>query len=802
MTFFDALCKNRDRHIICGDFNARHTTLGDSQDTQSGQLLLDIILNNELIVTNDTYPTYFSDATLTDSILDHILITKSISHLFTDILIDDTDLGSDHNVITVWFGLKSMTDDKRDTTIKLYNKQDWKTINEQLIQRYKNVDLTHATSQLNAIDTKVDSLTELIQDIYNDLPEQNINRDRPTLPLTIQNILRDKRQARIHWKRTKNKHFKTEYNNLNKRAKLLIKQHKQQNWDNYCNDMELNGQKDSWKKIGSVVNKRTKSFDYPTLKTTDSDGTVLKHVTTTDKLTAFYESLKPTFEDNTDPPYFDNQHKSYIDRYVNDNADIFNCTKHDTSHTDEPITVSSAHVTLLIKALNPKKAAGPDKINHRLIKLLEGSLSTILSEIFTLSLRAGYIPKAWKQASVLVIKKPNKIASDPGNYRPISLLNCLGKLLETIVTSQLKSWAESNHKINIEQSGFRAKRSTQDQLFRLTQQIAQGLNRRQTTSAIFLDIEKAFDRVWHNGLRYKLAQLDTPPHLLKWVSNFLNNRKMQITINNKHSKTISVKYGVPQGSPLSPLLFLLYVADCPIKSMTRCSGTQFADDLSICTTSRSVNLNIKNLQAALYILSEWCNKWRIRLSQNKSKLIHFNRHRNATNLTVTINKQPISVCKEAKFLGITFDRRLTFNSHFKKQRQAAIGRLIKLRSLTSQKVGPSDTTMLRLYKCYVRSLFEYGNSATNIASLTTFKLWESIQTKFAHQILNIPSYISTINVNKFSNLLSVRNRNRLLSSKWYHTSQTSTETKQFINSIIKTFPDFDKFATPYDFCHE
>ena len=154
------------------------------------------------------------------------------------------------------------------------------------------------------------------------------------------------------------------------------------------------------------------------------------------------------------------------------------------------------------------------------------SLSVILSNIFSLSLKYGHIPKQWKQAAVLVIKNPDKLVSDPASYRLISLLNCLGKLLESIITIKLYSWAEANNKLNVEQSEFRNARSTQDQLFRLLQQIAQGLNRNHVTSTIFLDIEKAFDRVWHNGLMFKLAKLEAPPHLTRWAYNFLKDRTM------------------------------------------------------------------------------------------------------------------------------------------------------------------------------------------------------------------------------------------------------------------------------------
>ena len=424
-----------------------------------------------------------------------------------------------------------------------------------------------------------------------------------------------------------------------------------------------------------------------------------------------------------------------------------------------------------------------------------------MSDIFSLSLKHGYIPKAWKQAAVLLIKKPDKVSTNPANYRPISLLSCLGKLLEISINSKLNAWAEQNNKINIEQSGFRNHRSTQDQLFRLTQQISQGFNRKHTTTSVFLDIEKAFDRVWHNGLRHKLLSMDTPPHLLRWISNFLTDRTMKITINEKTSEPIFVNYGVPQGSPLSPLLFLLYVADCPFKNMKHCTATQFADDLSISTTSKNIEKNIKHMQKAIISLSEWCNNWRISISQSKTKLIHFSRGKFTSKQSVTINNSKITVCSETKFLGLTLDRKLLFNKHFSEQQSKASFRLHRLNMIHSGKFGPSQNSMLRLYKCYLRSLFEYGNASTNIASKTTFQKYEKIQRQFATRILRFPSHVSNNTINKHCNLDSIKDRNIYLSKKWYaKTQQPSSNVKQFTNSIIKIFPTIDKQLTPISFC--
>ena len=155
-----------------------------------------------------------------------------------------------------------------------------------------------------------------------------------------------------------------------------------------------------------------------------------------------------------------------------------------------------------------------------------------------------------------MILKPNKKKSVPGGFRPISLLCNLGKVLESIVTTRLYSWAESIKLLPPEQSEIRKKRLGNNRHFHLTQIVEQQFARCRTqhVGVIFLDVEKAFDRVWHNGLRYNLLNLNLPPLLARWISNFLKDRVVQTFIKGTTSTDVIINHGVPQGSPLSPLL--------------------------------------------------------------------------------------------------------------------------------------------------------------------------------------------------------------------------------------------------------
>ena len=165
-----------------------------------------------------------------------------------------------------------------------------------------------------------------------------------------------------------------------------------------------------------------------------------------------------------------------------------------------PDRIRFGEVTDILWKVNTRKACGPDHITNKIIRYLLPTLHIIIQDLINICVFHGYHPRAWKRAWALMIHEPSKRRSDPCSYRPISLLCCLSKVFEAIMTKRLMSWAENTDQLPTEQSGFRKHHSTNDKLFELTQAVG----------AVFLDIEKAFDRVWHNGLRYELLHMNAP----------------------------------------------------------------------------------------------------------------------------------------------------------------------------------------------------------------------------------------------------------------------------------------------------
>ena len=199
-----------------------------------------------------------------------------------------------------------------------------------------------------------------------------------------------------------------------------------------------------------------------------------------------------------------------------------------------------------------------------------------------------------------MLHKPGKPKSEITSYRPLSLTSCLGKILEKIITNRIKDRCNENNIINKQENGFRSKRNTNDNLFKLTQSLKQNINNGFVTSAVFLDVEKAFDQVWHAGLLHKMKKFGIDQNLLRWINSFLCERSISIKIKDIKSDFFSPKHGVPQGSPLSPILFTIYVSDIPQpENVQTTTLSQFADDIALWAYGRNIIMSQYKIQKHL-----------------------------------------------------------------------------------------------------------------------------------------------------------------------------------------------------------
>ncbi len=359
------------------------------------------------------------------------------------------------------------------------------------------------------------------------------------------------------------------------------------------------------------------------------------------------------------------------------------------------IYFSSSHVSKLIDKLRICKSAGPDGIHAKIIKECSTIFAVIFNIIFQKSLREGVLPYQWKEAHISALHKKGS-KSLCNNYRPVSLTSIVCKLLESIIRDAILPFLELNSKISVHQYGFRKGYSCATQLLEVMEDFTSYYDMSLDFDCIYLDFAKAFDRVSHSNLLYKLSSIGIQGNILKWITSFLSNRKQRVVVNGVKSSWTDITSGIPQGSVLGPILFIIFINDLPISVTSHIKI--FADDTKIYNSIDNSTL----LQDDLNNLVAWSKKWLLPFNIDKCNVLHYGKHNTKT--TYIMDDKPLTADKLMTDLGVTFQDSLTFNEHISKCVSKANSRLGIIRN-TFQTLTRDN--FIPLYKSLVRPVIEY-----------------------------------------------------------------------------------------------
>ena len=425
--------------------------------------------------------------------------------------------------------------------------------------------------------------------------------------------------------------------------------------------------------------------------------------------------IPPIFHNNEFISDFQDKAKIFNDYFSEqctplvNNSETPNRIMLETNEILEFFVFSSTDILNIITNLDSNKAHGYDNISVRLIKICGISICRPLEIIFSNCISQGVFPDYWKRANVVPVHKKNEKYLVK-NYRPISLLPIFSKIFERLIFNSLYNYLISNNLLSTHQSGFKPGDSCTNQLLSITHLINSSFDNHESLEVrgVFLDMSKAFDRVWHEGLIYKLKTLGITGKFLMLLESFLSDRKQRVVINGQNSDWLQINAGVPQGSILGPLLFLVYVNDLPrnLKSTVKL----YAYDVSLFSVVENPIISADELNHDLRKISEWAYNWKMSFHPDRLKQaieVLFSRKRKIVDHPDLIfNGNKLTRSNSQKHLGMILDQKLNFNDHITvklSQARKLVGSLRKLYYLIPRKF------LMTIYKSFIRLHLDFGD---------------------------------------------------------------------------------------------
>ena len=478
--------------------------------------------------------------------------------------------------------------------------------------------------------------------------------------------------------------------------------------------------KQTWSILRQIINKSKKSNSLPSTFVIDNNKISNPQVIA-EEFNNFFSKIGQSVSDNVP-----NSQSHYTDHLKGQFPDNFNL-----------IPVDPVEILKTAKQMKPKTSQGHDNISTKLLKETIDLILIPLTHIINQSFTSGIVPGNMKIAKIIPIFKSGN-QEIMNNYRPISLLPAFSKLLEKLVYKKLTSFLESYKILYKHQYGFRKKHSTIHPILHLLKYIAENNDKptKDLTLAVFIDLSKAFDTICHSTLLKKLNFYGIRGITNSWFHSYLTQRKQYTIINNCKSALEDITCGVPQGSILGPILFLIYIND--IQHSTSLNLLSYADDTTIYSSNSNADILYAETNKELIKLDDWfrANKLSLNVKKTNYSIFSPTKFTQETNRTLTLNNTTINREHSIRFLGLNIDQQLTWNTHINKLKSKISSSIFIINRVKKQL---PHKALKSIYLTLIHSHFIYGITAWGNFT-TTNKLY--LLQKKALRLINNKAYAS------------------------------------------------------------
>ena len=773
--------------VVLGDFNAHHQWWGGAEtraDT-AGRQLAEKVFDSNLCLMNDGSFTRVPDRE------DHNPTAIDLT-LVSPLLFSDADwevgdlMGSDHLPIRLSLGGVLPQENQHDEVKYNFSKADWAAFKQQL-------ETAEYPTQSEDVSLWYEGLRQVVlQAADNSIPKKLTKKHAKHKANPWWNSLCKQKQTELRKAYHKYKKCQSEESYLDMRNKRIyfkrsVAEAKLNYWQTYV-DENIQDYKDSgklWKKV-LKIKRRYNPPERPLVNNGVKTASLKEKANVL--ANAFAQNSQTESLAENIKEYRLNKEPEFLENGGNENPSL-------------NAQFSMQELEDALKSIqHTQKATGKDLLSYQMIRQLPEKAKLELLRLYQFCWAHGTIPAVWKEATVMALPKQGKPPSNPSSYRPISLTPHSGKLYERIIKNRLEYFLEKNRIIPKLQAGFRKKRGCTDHIVKLTSHIKRALIRKRAVFATFFDIKAAYDSVWHALFLNKLRLLNITGNMYNFFKSFLSKRSFQVKVGCALSERKYVDMGLPQGSVISPLAFNIMLYDIESVKLKDSSMTLYADDLA-CWHSpdfRRLNRDLAKKRITATIqknvdnIIKYMQNNGFQLAAEKTVFVIFTNNRYEENAySIDVNGCRITPAQSVKYLGVVFDRTLTWKKHIEHllSKTNSVWNLIKF--IKKEPGLGHPQILINLVRALVRSRLSYGEEAFFSAAPSLLKRLESRETHFLKVALGISRHANPVLVYRESCLMPLQASRELRAAQYVLRAKTvdnstSEELTPSYNDIAST----------------